>query len=478
MKIKIKIHFLYFMSLLVLFFSCNSQTILNDARPNIILLLADDLGFNELGVYGQKIIKTPNLDKLARKGIMFTDFYSGNAACAPSRAVLMTGKKSSKVSIRGNAGYFDNDRWEGPAIGKEEFTIGKMLKQAGYQTAFIGKWHLDRPDDVDTWAIAHGFDLAVQEQWSSRFEGKNFLPNRLWINGDKEFIPYNYEEYDCKDHLRTDIAFDFLDKKEPTKPFFLFMSYRAPHSFEGPIRDTLNYVNENWPDIEKAHAAKITLLDKQVGRLINKLSQLGELENSLILFTSDNGPHFSPEGHQLEFFDSNGEFKGGKRDLYDGGIRVPLIAYWKNRIHPNTISNHISGFQDIMPTFSDLAGLKIYEEMDGISFLPTLLSQDQKNHEYLNWEFQLSGWFQTIPEGGFRQSARLGDWKAVRYNIDSDIELYNIKIDQAESNNIAHLHPDILLKAQNVFENSRSDTPAFPYGGIKQNYKSMDKFVR
>ena len=471
-------NFRLFQHLLMILFvcSCSEQDIPNN-RPNIILLLADDLGYNELGSYGQKIIQTPNLDRLAKEGMRFTDFYAGNSACAPSRAVLLTGKSPTRASIRGNAGFYGNDRWEGAAIDKNEFTLGKMFKAEGYETAFIGKWHLDKPDDVQTWAIGHGFDLAVQEQWTSRFGGRDFPPNRLWVNGDKEFIPYDFKQYDCKDHLRTDIAFDFLDKTNKDKPFFLFMSYRAPHSFEGPIRDTILYADSGWPEIERVHAAKITLLDKQVGRLLEKLKEIGEIDNTLILFTSDNGPHYQEYGgHDLEFFDSNGELRGGKRDLYEGGVRVPLIAYWKDKVEPGSVTNHISGFQDIMPTFSDIINRVGSRQLDGISFLPTLLSKDQIKHDYLNWEFQLSGWFQTIPGGGFRQSVRMGKWKAVRYNIDSNIELYDLLNDPGEMSDIADSNSDIIDQINRIFNNDRSETSGFPYGGVNQDYRSMDRF--
>ena len=471
------------LSILIVFYticnsSCKDDLKLYRQSPNIVFLLADDLGYAELGSYGQTIIKTPNLDTLAASGMIFKNFYAGNAACAPSRAVLLTGKKSSKSSIRGNAGFYGNDRWEGAALDPNDFTMGKMFKNVGYQTAFIGKWHLDKPDDVNTWAVGHGFDFAVQEQWSSRFEGRKFLPNRLWVNGDQEFIPYDYKKYDCKDHLRTNVAFEFLDNRKIDKPFFLFMSYRAPHSFEGPIRDTLDYKERDWPEIEKAHAAKITLLDKQVGRLVRKLKEIGVLDNTLILFTSDNGPHYAKGGHDLEFFNSNGNLKGGKRDLYEGGIRVPLIAYWENKIRPESFSYHVSSFQDIIPTFSEIIGYKVPKNLDGISFLPTLISKDQPKHEYLNWEFQLSGWFQNLPSGGFRQSVRFDHWKAVRYSLNSDIELYDLNEDEGETNNQAHSHPKIVKKAKDIFENSRSEQYGFPYGGVVQNYKSMERFVQ
>ncbi len=471
-----KLKFILYILLAFILFACQQIQKTVDERPNIVFLLADDLGYNEIGSYGQQIIRTPELDKLATKSMKFSDFYAGNAVCAPSRAVLLTGKSSIISSIRGNAGYFGHDRWEGVALDKDEFTLGEMMKGAGYQTAFIGKWHLDYPDSVNTWACAHGFDYAVQEQWTARFGGRKFPPNRLWINGDQEYVPYDYTQYDCKDHLRTDMAFKFLDKIDHEKPFFLFMSYRAPHSFEGPIRDTLLYADQGWPEIERVHAAKITLLDKQVGKLIKRLEEMGEMDNTLVLFTSDNGPHFAPNGHQVEFFDSNGELKGGKRDLYEGGIRVPLLAYWKDKIQAGSITDQIAGFQDIMPTFAELANIQVPQQTDGISFLPVLLGQEQKERETLAFEFQLSGWFQTIPDGGFRQSVRMGDWKAVRYGVDSNIEIYNLQKDHEELENLADEQNGLVNKAESFFKSERSEAPGFPYGGISQDYRSMEKY--
>lgn len=445
-------------------------------RANIVLLLADDLGYNELGSYGQTIIQTPELDRLAAQGMRFTDFYAGNAVCSPARAVLLTGKSAANVSIRGNAGFFGNDRWEGVALDRDEFTLGEMFKGAGYQTAFIGKWHLDNPDDVETWAWGHGFDYAVQEQWSARFGGREFPPQRLWVNGDQEFVPYDYTQHDGKDHFRTDFAFDFLDGMDRDRPFFLFMSYRAPHSFEGPLRDTELYADHGWPEIERVHAAKITLLDRQVGRLLNKLDEMGELDNTLVLFTSDNGPHFAAGGHDHEFFDSNGALRGGKRDLYEGGIRVPLIAYWQGRTDAGATTAHISAFQDLMPTFADIAGVETPEQTDGISFLPLLVGEEQREHEALIWEIQLSGWFQTLPDGGFRQAARMSEWKAVRYSVDSPTELYNLNRDISESNDVADDHPDIVATMNRLFETARTETPGFPYGGVVQHHKSQDRY--
>ena len=448
--------------------SCSQK---NDTRPNIVLLLADDLGYNELGSYGQKIIKTPYIDSLAKKSMMFTDFYAGSPVCSPARAVLLTGKSSSHVSIRGNAAFIRDSIWRQIALDKNEYTLGEMFKEAGYQSAFIGKWHLDTADQPETWAFSHGFDFAAQEQWGGSTD--KYKNPGLWLNGNEEQLPYDFNKHDCKDAFYTDTAFKFLEEKSNEKPFFLFMSYRAPHSFEGPIRDTLWYSKEDWPKVEQAQAAKITLQDQQVGRLLEKLESMNELDNTIVLYTSDNGAHFNHDnvnGHQLEFFDSNGNLRGGKRDLYEGGLRVPLIVYWKNKIIPGSKTNHISGFRDIMTTFAEIIGIKKPSHNKGISFLPTLLNQKQKKHEFLNWEFQLSGSFQELPDGGFRQSVRLGDFKAVRYGINSKTEVYNLKEDESETNDIANLHPKIVEKTEQIFLSERSDTFGFPYGGVVQDF--------
>jgi arylsulfatase A-like enzyme len=448
--------------------SCSQK---NDTRPNIVLLLADDLGYNELGSYGQKIIKTPHIDSLANKSMMFTDFYAGSPVCSPSRAVLLTGKSSSHVSIRGNAAFIKDSVWRQIALDKNEYTLGEMFKEAGYQSAFVGKWHLDTADQPETWAFSHGFDFAAQEQWGGSTD--KYKNPGLWLNGYEKQLPYDFNKHDCKDAFYTDTAFKFLEEKSDEKPFFLFMSYRAPHSFEGPIRDTLWYSKEDWPKVEQAQAAKITLQDQQVGRLLEKLESMNELDNTIVFYTSDNGAHFNHDninGHQLEFFDSNGNLRGGKRDLYEGGLRVPLIAYWKNKIIPGSKTNHISGFRDIMTTFAEIIGIEKPSQNNGMSFLPTLLNEKQKKHEFLNWEFQLSGSFQELPYGGFRQSVRIGYFKAVRYGINSKTEVYNLIDDESETTDIANLYPNIVKKAEDIFVNERSDTFGFPYGGVVQDF--------
>ncbi len=457
--------------------SCNhTQSKKREAKqPNIVLLLADDMGYGELGCYGQQMIKTPVIDDLAQKGMRFTDFYAGNAASSPSRAVLMTGKSSSYSSIRGNGGYYGDDRWMRVALRKDETTMAEMLRDAGYQTGFIGKWHIDNPNDLSTWAYNRGFDYSVQEQWADRFGGREFDEQMHYINGMQDSTYYHVDEWECKDDFRTNLALKYLDTVDKKKPFFLFMSYRAPHGHEYTIGNNSLYQEKGWPEAERLHASKITLLDKQVGRMLAKLEKMGVLENTLVLFTSDNGPHHESPGHNPDFFNSSGSLRGIKRDLYEGGIRVPMIAYWKDKIQGGTVSTHISGFHDLMPTVAELAGIEVPDASNGLSIVSVFLGEKASEHKFLNWEFQLDGGYRIMPTGGFQQSARMGKWKGVRYGIDSDVELYDLEIDISEKNNVANLYPEIVKELKEIF-NQRSHSEYFPLGGVIQHYSPAKLF--
>jgi arylsulfatase A-like enzyme len=437
-------------------------------QPNILLLLADDMGYGEVGVYGQKIIQTPILDDLANSGIRFTQFYSGNTVCSPSRASLLTGRHPGHVSIRGNAGYFGDGKWDRIPLKKDETTIAEMLKMAGYQNAFIGKWHVDAPNDLSTWAFARGFDHSIQVQWSSSFGGKKFDEEVHWINGMRDSVVYNPEQYDCIDAFRTNLAIDYLNHKDDSKPFFLFMSYRIPHGREQYIRDTKMYADKGWSENERIHAARITLLDREIGRLIQKLDDDDELSNTMVIFTSDNGPQH--EGHDHEFFNSNGELRGYKRDLYEGGIRVPMIVYWKDKVKHGRVSDHVGAFWDFMPTFAELAGART-PETDGQSFFPEILGQTQKKHSHLYWEFQLDGTWNPLYDGGFRQAVRKGNWKAVRYALDTDTELYNLATDISETKNLAKDYPKIVTEMNLLFNDCHTENIYFPFGGVKKQMK-------
>lgn len=455
----------------ILFSSCvaksSKQTKTDQAikKTNILFLLADDLGYGELGCYGQEIIQTPVLDSLAGEGIRFTNFYAGNPVCSPSRAILMTGISSSHNTIRGNKGWdAENSRFDRIPLKKTDITIAEMLKPAGYQTAFIGKWHMEDPNDLTTWAFARGFDYAVQEQWGSPYEGIKYDEQMHWVNAKTDSMYYVETEWECKDEFRTEIAFNWLDKKrDKDKPFFLFMSYRAPHAHEYYIHNKELYADKGWPDVERRHAAKITLLDKQIGRMLKKLEEMGELDNTLVFFTSDNGPT-GEGGHDYEFFNSNGDLKGYKRDTYEGGIRVPTLVYWKDKIKGGQVSDYIGCGFDFMATIADAVGVEVPSQSNGVSFLPLLKGENLPKRDFLNWEFQRNG----TKASSFRQACRIGNIKAVRYGIDSPTELYDLSNDISENNNIADQHPDLVNQAEEIFKKERSENPHYPYGGYAE----------
>lgn len=429
-------------------------------KPNILFLLADDLGYGELGCYGQKEILTPHLDQMAKDGIRFTQFYAGAPVCAPSRAVLMTGKKLSTNTIRGNYGLVDGKNIDRIALKMDEMTIAELVKKADYQTAFFGKWHLDYPYDLRTWARGRGFDYAVQEQWDAKIDKLNmFKPNIEYVNGMEKLIEFDYKKWNCKDELRTELALDYLkNKKSADRPFFLFMSFRAPHAREELIGNTTLYADKGWPEKERIHAAKITLLDQQVGRLLKHLEESGELDNTLVFFTSDNGPHIEG-GHDHEFFQSNGVLTGHKRDVYEGGMRVPTMVYWKGKLNGGLVTDYMGSAQDFMPTIADIVGLEVPEQCNGVSFSPVLMGKEEPRYDYLNWEFHSMG---KNPDH-FRQAVRIGDLKALRYGVDSPIKIFDLAQDESEENDIADQHPELVKRVKDIFENDRTANSAFPY---------------
>ncbi|MGJ8743972.1 sulfatase-like hydrolase/transferase [Polaribacter sp.] len=435
-------------------------------KPNIVFLLADDLGYGELGSFGQKKIKTPFLDQLAKEGMIFTDFYAGNALCSPSRAVLMTGISSGKSSIRGNIGFHeDRKQLDRVSIKPNETTLGEMLQPAGYETIYFGKWHLADPYHLETWAANRGFDYAVQGQWKRR-KGNFVIDSDFdFINGMSDVKKYDFTKYSCMDEFRTTQAIDYFEKRETKKPFFLFMSYRIPHGHEINIRNQSIYSKNNWPEVERKHAARITMLDEQVGRLLRYLELTGKLENTIIIFTSDNGGH-KEKGHNEQFFKSNGVYKGAKRDLYEGGLKVPTFVVWKGKIKEGTTNNHIGSFQDFMPTLSEIADVKTPIQSDGISILPTLLgNKKQQIHNYLYWELHLNLMNKNGIDKGFRQAIRQGNYKAIRYGVNSEIELYDLSIDTKELTDISKSYPEKIKKFKKLFKESSTENKNFKYGG-------------
>lgn len=448
--------------LIIAFFLSASLSAAEEKKPNILILLADDLGYGELGCYGQKVIRTPNIDALAQQGMRFTDFYAGAPVCSPSRAVLMTGIHIGRLSIRGNKGYFAaEDAWDRVALKKSEMTLAEMLKGAGYQTAFIGKWHVEDANDFSTWAYSRGFDYAVQEQWAQSRGGKEFIYNKHYVNSDTEGIQYDEEAYDCIDEFRTELALKYLDYEyEVARPLFLFMSYRSPHAHELYIREKERYADRGWPELQRTHASRINMLDEQIKRLLDKLEAMGELENTFILFTSDNGPH-AEKGHDHQFFKSSLGLRGYKRDLYEGGIRVPGIAYWPGKITSGQVSDYQISFHDVMPTLADVAGIESPVQTTGLSFAKTLLGQEQQGRGHHYWAFQGAG-------GGvkaYRQAVRMGNWKGVRYGNKGKTELYNLENDLYEEKDVAGSFPELVERINKIILKESQPSPHYPWAG-------------
>jgi arylsulfatase A-like enzyme len=428
-------------------------------RPNIIFILGDDLGYGDLGCYGQKTIKTPNIDNLAAEGVRFTDCYAGSTVCAPSRCALMTGYHTGHCHIRGNALV---------PLRPEDTTVAEILKKAGYATGIFGKWGLGEPD---TTGIPNKKGFDVWFGYLNQAHAHNYYPDYLWDN-EKKF-PLDGKTY--SHDLFTARALDFV-KRHKSKPFFLYLAYTIPHANNELGNKTGNgmevpslepYANESWPATEKGRAAMITRMDTDIGKLMALLKKLGLDENTIVFFSSDNGPH-KEGGSSPDFFDSNGPLRGIKRDLYDGGIRDPMIVRWPGKVAPNTASSQVWAFWDFPPTAAEIAGAQAPAGIDGISMLPAILGKPQKNHECLYWEFH---------EGGFKQAIRMGDWKAVRLDPKLPIELYDLKSDIGEQNNVADKHPDVVAKIEAILKTARTDSAEFPIrpAGAKQAGKAQGK---
>ena len=447
-------------------------------KPNIVYILADDLGYGDLSCYGQKRFQTPNIDKLASQGMLFTQHYAGCTVCAPSRSSLMTGLTSGHTPIRGNKSWAPEGQYP---IAAETYTMAEMLKEAGYATGAFGKWGLGSPGSEGD-PNKQGFDEFYGYNCQSL--AHNYYPGHLWDNQTKVILEGNsgdkFGEYAPK--IIHKQALQFIVKNKD-KPFFLFYPTTIPHAelllpeenlkrFRGKLLPEKEYKGAEpgsekfrngsygtQPESHAAFAAMVTLLDQQVGEVVAKLKELRLEKNTIIIFTSDNGPHLEG-GADPDYFDSNGPLKGYKRDLYEGGIRVPMIACWPDRIASGSKSDHVSAFWDVLPTVAELAGVKYPEKLDGISFLPTLLGKSgQKGHASLYWEFH---------EQKGRQAVRMGDWKLVRYNVSIPekitTELYDLKTDLGEENNVAAKNPKIVKEMLEIMKNSRTPSEVFTFG--------------
>ncbi|TMP97049.1 MAG: arylsulfatase [Verrucomicrobia bacterium] len=417
-------------------------------KPNIIFILADDLGYGDLGCYGQNKIRTPNIDRLAEEGMRFTQCYAGSTVCAPSRCCLMTGRHTGHARIRGNARV---------PLAPEDLTVAEFLKTASYKTAAIGKWGLG---DEGTTGIPnrHGFD-----EWFGYLDqvrAHDYYPEFLWRN-ERQFQlrgNANGRKGDYSHDWFTRSATNFI-RISQKHPFFLYLAYTIPHA-NNELKDKgmevpadVPYSREQWPQQEKNKAAMITRLDADVGKILGRLKELKLDQNTIIFFSSDNGPH-QEGGVDPKFFGSSGPLRGIKRDLYEGGIRVPMIVRWPGRIKTGSTNAQVWAFWDFLPTAAEIAGVKPPKDIDGISMLPTLLGTRQTNqHEFLYWEFH---------ERGFQQAARMRDWKAVRPATDTTPELYDLTTDLGETKNVANQHPEIVARIEEYLKSARTESADWP----------------
>jgi arylsulfatase len=483
--------------LLLSVFSCSTSDKEKSANPNIIYILADDLGYAELGCYGQAKIETPNIDALATNGIRFTQHYSGAPVCAPSRCVLLTGKHLGHAQIRGNDEWADRGPvWDFEAMAKDPnlegqrplktgtITIGTLLQSAGYKTGVVGKWGLGAPL-TEGIPNKQGFDFFYG--YNCQRQAHTYFPVHLWKDTTKvllnnKMVPPNtklpkgadiYDPESYSDFWLTDYSPDLMQKEvidfikeNKDKPFFMYYASPIPHNpLQAPKRWVDYYLNK-FGDEEPylgdkgyfphryphaCYAAMVAYLDEQVGEIVATLKDLGLYENTIIIFTSDNGPTYTG-GSDSPWFDSAKPFKSevgwGKGNVNEGGIRVPMIAQWPGKIEPGTETGLISAFYDVLPTFCEITGVQKPDGIDGKSFLPTLLGKEnQEKHEFLYWEF---------PESGGQQAVRMGNWKGIRKNIKKDslrVQLYNLEVDIQELNDVSAQNPKIVKEIETIFKN-------------------------
>lgn len=444
----------------------------DSSKPNIVYILLDDAGYGDLSCYGQKHFATPNIGRLASEGMKFTDHYSGSTVCAPTRCSLMTGLHTGHTYVRGNREVQPEGQAAMPA---DIVTIPRLLKKAGYTTGAFGKWGLGAPGSTSD--PAKHFDLFYG--YNCQRQAHTYYPDHLWKNFDK--VPLDGKTYSAT--LIGNAALQFIrDNKEG--PFFAFLPVTIPHaamhapeSYVAPFRKKFPQFEDKigkyrGPQVKNpiaAFAGMMTLLDEQVGQVLDLLTELGIEENTLVMLSSDNGPH-KEGGHDPDFFDSNGPLQGYKRDLYDGGVRAPLLARWPGTIKPASISDHVSAHWDMLPTFCDLAGVPVPGNIDGISMVSTLKGEPQQQHEYLYWEFY---------ERGGKRAVRFGPWKAIQQNLNKDkdapVELYNLSDDIGESNDLANKRPDLVDRARRYFGDAHTPSQFWSFGLRKPKPKAKKK---
>lgn len=447
------------------------------SKPNIIYILADDLGYGDISFLGQEKFETPNIDKLAAKGLFFTQHYSGSTVCAPSRSALLTGQHTGHTFVRGN----QEVQPEGQTpIPDEVLLLPEMLKEAGYVSGIFGKWGLGFPGSEGE-PLKQGFDVFYG--YNCQRLGHHYYPYHLWDNDVKVVLEENAGEGKgvYAPALIHDRTLQFIEDNRD-RPFFCYVASIIPHAelaapeeymeqFRGKLPEVKKYKGyDSGPNLRQgpyqsqseprtAFAAMITLLDDQVGEIVAKTEELGIADNTLIIFTSDNGAH-QEGGADPNFFNSNGQYRGHKRDLYEGGVHVPMIAYWPGKVKAGATTDLISAFWDMVPTFTELVGVAAPENADGISILPTLLGEgEQAQHPYLYWEFH---------ERGGRIAVRMGKWKGVRYNVFKEpnrpMELYDLSKDPGEQKDLARMHPEVVQQIAAIMQQARTPSEVYKFG--------------
>jgi arylsulfatase A-like enzyme len=436
-------------------------------RPNIVFIMADDLGYGDLGIYGQKQIRTPNINRLAGTGLKFTNAYAGCTVCAPSRSVLMTGYHMGHTSVRSNPG--------GVPLLPEDVTVAEVLKSAGYATGIFGKWGLG-DIGTDGHPNKQGFDEFCG--YLHQVHAHYYYPEFIYRNAEELPLAGNADggrETYAPDVI-TEHALQFIrDHKD--EPFFLYVPSVIPHLELLVPEDSMAEYRGKFPEDKPyrhardhyaaqdeprtAYAAMITRLDLDIGNIMATLAQLGLEDDTIVFFTSDNGAA-TPLWND-DFFGSTGGLRGHKQNFYEGGIRTPFIARWPNRIAPHTVSDHVTAFYDVLPTLAELAGAQAPEGLDGISIVPTLLGaeaagREQATHEFLYWELprydgQTGTFLGEVP----RQAVRMGEWKAVRPEPDGNLELYNLREDPAETANVAAEQPEVMAKIEAYLQTARNE---------------------
>ena len=442
-------------------------------QPNIIYILLDDAGYGDLGCYGQEKLKTPHMDRLATEGMRFTQHYSGSTVCAPTRSCLMTGQHTGHTPIRGN-GNAKNEPERVFPIGEGVATIASLLSSKGYATGAFGKWGLGGPGSTSD-ALALGFDHFTG--FYSQAFAHDFYPRWLWRDGQK--LELDREHYAHTVYMDDALAFVRANKEEP---FFCYLPVTIPHAAMQAPPDYHERFRKLYPEFDKVvgkysgdarqtkvenpiagFAAMMTKMDDDVGALLALLAELKIDKNTIVMLSSDNGPHLEG-GHRPKFWNSNGPFQGHKRSLYDGGIRVPMVARWPGHIAAGSTTSHISAHWDLFPTICELAHLPQPKNIDGISMVATLTGRtDQQEHEYLYWEFY---------EAGGKRALRMGKWKAVRNNLrdqpDAPMELYDITTDLEERNDVALANPTVVARARRYFQQAHRPDPRWRYGGRRK----------